>query len=303
MLAVTAAAPFDSGDHWFELKWDGIRCIAFVERGRTRLQSRNLKDITGRYPAFSMLGERLREGHSRAVLDGELIGFHAGRPSFQAALRAGGARLLVCFDLLYLDGEDLTGLPLTGRRELLEDAVAAEGELLLSGPVAGAGGKSFFHKAAEQGLEGVIGKRLESRYHPGVRSREWLKIVARKTIDCLVCGLTAGAVPVKWQGRAIGFGSLVVGLPDGDGLRYLGNVGTGWDSRRLAEVLARLRPRDSAPFARGLGPPGRIARATCWVEPEQVAEIAYREVTPDGVLRHPSFLRLRPDREPAPGGG
>ncbi len=295
MLAATAPAPFDSDEHWFEVKWDGIRCIAFLERGSARLQSRNLRDISARYPALGGLGRRLREPHSRAVLDGELIGFHAGQPSFQAALRAGGASLLVTFDLLYLDGEDLTALPLTARREKLAETVAAEGELLLSTPVAGSG-KSLYAAAARQGMEGVIAKRLAGPYHPGVRSREWLKVVVRKTMDCVICGLTSGAVPVRWQGRAIGFGSLVAGLPDGGGWRYLGNVGTGWDSKRLAEILAALRPSDATPFARGLGPPGRIARATYWVEPEQVAEIAYREITPDGILRHASYVRLRPDR-------
>lgn len=303
MLAVTASGPFDSDEHWFEVKWDGIRCIAFLEKGRTRLQSRNLRDITERYPFFAGLGGRLR-GHRQAVLDGELIGFQAGRPSFQAALRVDGARLLVAFDLLFLDGEDLTGMPLTQRRELLDAAVTAEGELLLSTPVTGSG-KRFFSAASEQGMEGVIAKRLESRYLPGVRSREWQKVVVRKTLDCVICGLTAGAVPVTWQGVTFGFGSLVVGLPaeDGEGWRYLGNVGTGWDARRLDDLLSQLRPRDSSPFPRGKGPPGRIARATRWVQPEQVAEIAYREITPDGILRHPSYLRLRPDRSPAPGGG
>jgi bifunctional non-homologous end joining protein LigD len=160
----------------------------------------------------------------------------------------------------------------------------------------------------EQGLEGVVAKRLGSAYRPGARSRDWLKTAHRRILDCVICGLTAGAVPVSAAGQAFSFGSLVLGCwteaggrgpePSAGGLAYLGNVGTGWDQAGLGRLLAQVRPRASSPFAPGRGPPRRVARETLWLEPLLVAEVAYREVTPDGVLRHPSFIGLREDKAP-----
>jgi bifunctional non-homologous end joining protein LigD len=309
MLAVEAPAPFDSPDFWYEAKWDGLRCIAYVEPERVRLQSRNLRDLTGRYPAFSRLG-RLFCGRQQAVLDGELLGFADGRPSFQAALRAGGATLLVAFDLLHLDGRDMLAEPLEARRRFLAQAFEARDELLIPSPLEGQG-VELYRAAREHGLEGVMAKRLGSRYLPGVRSRDWQKFVVRRSMECVILGVTAGSVPATLGGRPFAFGSLLVGAPaagpDGAGGRwaYLGNVGTGWDSRTLASVLGQLRVTVKSPWPRGVaglppGPPPRISRATVWVEPQLVAEIAYREVTRDGVLRHPSFLRLRHDLRDGP---
>lgn len=298
MLAVAAGGPFDSEDHWFEVKWDGIRCLAFIDKDGLRLQSRNLKDITARYPAMSGLGRQFR-GRSRAILDGELIGFENGRPSFHAAVRTGGATVFVAFDIIHLDGEDLVTTPLEDRRKALVTAFRCEDELVCVPPVK-ATGKSFYAAAVARGMEGVVAKRVGSRYRPGIRSRDWLKIAHRRNLDCIVCGMTAGSVPVVAWGKGFAFGSFVLGCPreDHSGLVYAGNVGTGWDARGLQELVAMLKPSGRTPFGRGQGPPRRIARATVWVVPETVVEVAYREVTPDGVLRHPSLLRVRSDLGP-----
>ncbi|MDP2871435.1 MAG: hypothetical protein Q8P31_02730, partial [Bacillota bacterium] len=255
-------------------------------------------DITARYPGMTAVGRHLR-GHHRAVLDGELLGFRGGRPSFQATIRAGGAAVLMAFDLLHLGGEDLVHLPMEDRRAAMEKAFVFDDELICAAPVLGRG-RAYYSAAVGQGLEGVVAKRLGSPYRPGARTRDWLKIAHRRTLDCVVCGLTAGAVPARVGGRQFGFGSFVLGLhvPDQGGYAYVGNVGTGWDASGLSSLLALVRPQGEPSFAPGAGPPRRIARASVWVSPDVVVEIAYREITPDGVLRHPSLLRTRPDRSP-----
>jgi bifunctional non-homologous end joining protein LigD len=144
-----------------------------------------------------------------------------------------------------------------------------------------------------------VAKRLGTPYRPGIRSRDWLKIAHRRSADCVICGLTEGAVPVAMGLSVVRFGSFALGVYDGEGqLTYAGNVGTGWDSRSLRELVGLLRSCSEPPFRKGFGPPRRIARATTWVRPEVVVEIAYRELTPEGLLRHPSLLRVRSDREP-----
>lgn len=295
MLASRITEAFDSPDHWFEIKWDGIRCLAFVETGSVRLQSRNLLDITPRYPSATGLARHLR-GHTRAVIDGELIGFRAGRPSFQATVRSGGAVALMAFDLLHLDGEDMVSRPLEERLSVLKRAFVFESELIHADPVAGRG-RAYYEAVIGQGLEGIVAKRLGSPYRPGVRSRDWLKIAHRRTMECVICGVTTGAVPARLGDSPFGFGSFVLGvcLPE-TGYAYVGNVGTGWDAAGLAGLLAILKPHPVSPFA--VGPPRRTARASLWVRPDVVVEVAYREVTPDGVLRHPSLLRQRLDKRP-----
>lgn len=298
MLAVEAPGPFDSPEFGFEIKWDGLRCIAFIEPGRTRLQSRGHRDLTSRYPALSGLGALLR-GHHRAVLDGELLGLAGGRPSFQAALRVAGATVLMGFDLLHLDGRDLLDLPLETRQHLLEQAFRFEGGLLRSTRLAGPGTRCYA-AAREQGLEGIMAKRLSSRYRPGVRSPDWQKLVVRRTMACVVLGITAGSVPVPLGGRVLGFGSAAVGVraPGGGAWAYLGNVGSGWDQRTLRSALAGLRPAAEPAWLPGAAPPPDLAARTTWVEPGLEAEVAYRERLPGGALRHPSLVGIRPGSVP-----
>lgn len=308
MLAAAAAGPFDSEHHLFELKWDGYRCLCFLDRDAfpgtgLLLQSRNGRDLTPRFPELWALG---RGPWRRTVLDGELVAVRDGRPDFYALQRRmglPGARgghgpagvCLVAFDLLMDAGEDLTGRPLAERRHRLAERLAGAGvaDVVLA-PAFPHSGYALFEAACRLGFEGVVAKRLDGPYLPGRRSPLWLKIRRRRELDCVIGGVAPGA------GEG-GFGALLVGvyLRPGDRargapLRYLGHVGSGFRSPELRQLLASLRPRPSPPFA---GVPRRYAGAV-WVEPDRVCRVEYQELTPDGHLRHPVFRGLRPDKDP-----
>jgi bifunctional non-homologous end joining protein LigD len=283
-----------------EIKWDGVRAIAYCRPGRLTLQSRNLVDVTRQYPEVRRLSRQL--GAREAVLDGELVAFDAeGRPSFsrlqqrihQTSETAVRNRMkeypvtYVIFDLLYLDGWDLMAEPYRRRRELLE-------ELALAGPswqtpaYSTGHAKELLVAGGEQGLEGLVVKRLDSAYSPGKRSGEWLKV---KNVDRqeFVIG---GWVPGKGR-RKGSLGSLLIGYYDGEELRYAGKVGTGFSERSLADLAERLKPleRRSSPFAGG-----NVDKDARFVEPRLVAEVEFRELTGDGMVRHGSFKGLREDK-------
>lgn len=302
MMAGTAPAPFDSPDHWFELKWDGVRVLAFCEAGRTRLYSRTGREVTSLYPEAAGLHARLSVAD--AVVDGEIVALDGGIPSFQkiqrrlGLTRPGDVRRMaaevpvsvVCFDLVVAGGEWIGALPLEERHRRLEDALAPGGPVTLSTPVLHAG-VAFFHAAEERGLEGIVAKRLSSPYVPGRRTRDWLKVKTSKHLDCVVGGWSPGE-----GSRRGSFGSLLVGLHDAEGhLRYVGSVGTGFDERTLDALAAGLEALETSvcPFAERPPVPG--AR---WVRPELVCVVEYREMTDARRLRAPSFKGLRTDKQP-----
>ncbi|MFZ5768379.1 MAG: non-homologous end-joining DNA ligase [Bacillota bacterium] len=289
MLAYAAPAPFDSPRHLFEPKWDGYRCLAFVDGGVTRLQSRNLRDITGEFPGLEGLHRYLKA--RQAVVDGEITAWEQGRPSFSALQARTGRLVFVAFDLLELEGRELMDRPLAERREVLERVVQEEtagGDLALS-PVVPERGRELFAKAARLGLEGVVGKERDSPYLPGQRSRYWLKVKVRRTADCVIVGyrLAPGG----------GLGSLVLAVPGAGEWQVVGHVGTGWDQRTGAHILSLLHP--GSPPARV---PRGFRRGVAWVEPQVVCSVSYLEVPRDGMLRHTSFLGLRPDLSPREAG-
>ena len=284
MLAGLAEAPFDSENHLFEPKWDGYRCLAFLSRGATVLQSRNLRLITSEFPELAGLHELVDAGD--AVLDGEITAWEGGRPSFSALQSRRGKLIYVVFDLLRLEGRELLSCPLEERRRLLRSCLPAEREdpLILSPAVPGRG-KELFAAAARLGLEGTVGKELDSDYRPGQRSRSWLKVKVRRTADCVIVGYRLA------PGGSLG--SLIVAVPGEEGWVVVGHVGTGWSEHTGADILRRLRP--------GVPPPRvlpEFRRDVVWVVPELVCSVTYLEVTPDGRLRHPSFVGLRPDLRP-----
>jgi bifunctional non-homologous end joining protein LigD len=305
MMARTATLPRDDSDWAFEVKWDGVRAICHSEPGRMRLHSRNLLDITPRYPEIGRLNRAL--SHHRAVLDGEIVALDAeGKPSFgalQRRMHVGSESTVrrlakdtpvtyVIFDLLWLDGRSLMELPYTERRERLAelDLGAGGGRWQVPDYVVGHG-ERLLAATAEQGLEGVIAKRLDSTYEPGRRTPSWLKIKNVERQEVVIGGWVPG--DGKRRDR---IGALLVGVRDDDGaLRHIGRVGTGFTEAELDRLAAKLRPleRDESPFAPG-GP--KIPRDAVFAEPELVAEVEFREWTDGGQLRAPSYKGLRDDK-------
>lgn len=304
MLARPAhAIPSDEAKWSFEVKWDGIRAIAYTRPGRLRLESRSLREVTDSYP--EVRGLLCDLGMHEAVLDGELVAFDKdGRPSFErlqrrmhpssaAAVRRLAASIPVVyaiFDLLYLDGRILIDAPYEERRELLES-------LRLSGPAwrvpaAYRGeGRRLLEATARQGLEGVIAKRLGSRYEPGRRSGSWLKIKHTLRQELVIGGWLPGE---GWRTDRIG--ALLMGHRQDGTLVYAGRVGTGFAEATLDELAVRLAPlrRSSSPFGRG----PKLPRNVQFVEPRLLAEVEFCEWTEDGVMRAPAFKGLR-DEGPA----
>ncbi|HET8980413.1 MAG TPA: DNA ligase D [Solirubrobacteraceae bacterium] len=285
----------------FEVKWDGVRAIAYIKPGRLRLESRNLNEITDAYP--EVRGILLDVGMRELVLDGEIVAFgEDGRPSFERLQRRmhvtapSAIRRLsqstpvvyAIFDLLYLDGHSLMALPYEQRRARLE-------ALELGGPAwrvpaAHPGRGQALRAATEaQGLEGIVAKRLDSRYEPGRRNSAWLKIKNTQRQELIVCGWIPG------EGRRTDrIGALLMGYMDDGSLRYAGRVGTGFTERTLTDLARRLAPlrRPDNPF--DIAP--KLPRNAVFVEPEVVAEIEFREWTGEGVMRAPSYKGLREDR-------
>jgi len=292
MLA-TASETLPQGEGWvFEPKWDGFRAIVTVSGGEVTLTSRNGNDLTERFKEVAR-SARLGIRSADAVLDGEICALdERGRSRFSLLQEGGGTLVLVVFDLLELDSEPLIELPLAERRKRLARLIdASAGNVLLS-PQFG-DGEALLAAANEQGLEGVVAKRADSRYQPGRRGTEWRKVKVRGRQEVVIAGYTKG------QGRRTGgFGALVVGVNEAGGLRWAGNVGTGFTDAELDRLLALLKPleRAESPFAETPRMP-RVRRSdVVWVEPRLVAEVEFAEWTRENRLRAPVYLGLREDK-------
>lgn len=293
---------------WTEIKWDGIRAIGTWADGRMLLHARSGTDITARYPELTADGAPFLPV-SDAVVDGEIVAFDAhGRPSFsllQNRMHLTRAReierevvrtpiVFMLFDLLRLDGHDLTAMPLEQRRTLLLDV--AEGlDAPVQIPPVFDDVDAALAASREFGLEGVVVKDPASRYRPGTRSPAWLKLKHTRTQEAVIVGIRPGK-----GDRASTLGSLLLAVPDSVGgpLRYVGRVGTGFTERSLRDLLARLEPLrvDAAPLD---SVPQVDASDALWVRPELVGEVEFANWTPDGVLRHSRWRGLRPDKAPA----
>jgi len=319
MLARAGALPADPSGWAFEVKWDGVRAVAFCAPGRVRLQARSLADITAQYPEVQRIDRAL--GHRRAVLDGEVVAFDEnGLPSFERLQRrmhvtseAAVRRRVrdvpatyVAFDLLWLDGHALTDRPYAERR-------AALFELGLEGPAwrtpeAWDEGAALLEASGAQGLEGIVAKRLDCPYEPGRRASGWIKVKHRPTTEVVV----GGWVPGEGRRRER-IGALLVGVREKGAvgeLRYAGRVGSGFTEDELDRLAALLAPleREHSPFAAPAGARGRGAsrgaappREAVFVEPRHVAEVEYAEWTREGILRAPSYKGLR-DAHDSPSG-
>lgn len=284
-----------AGDEWLhEMKFDGYRILARVERGAARLLSRNAKDWTAHFPAVAKAVARLPA--ERAMLDGEVaVLLPDGTTSFQALqnLLTGemsGQLVYMVFDLLHLDGRDLTGTRLEDRKAVLEALLATAGPaadpLRFSRHVVGSGPK-FLEQACRLGLEGAVAKRRDAPYR-SARSTDWQKIKCIKRQEVVIGGYTDP------DGSRVGIGALLAGVYEGRKLVYAGKVGTGFTERSLRDLHRRVERLavSHCPFA---VPPTGVGRAH-WVRPELVAEVAFGQWTNDGKMRHPSFQGLREDK-------
>jgi bifunctional non-homologous end joining protein LigD len=308
MLATPVDEAFDGKDWLFEIKWDGYRAVAFIENGKTRLVSRNQNELTARYPELKDLAKSVKA--KTAILDGEVVALdEQGRPSFslmqqRTGFRPGGKRgvsradvpvLYYAFDLLYLDGQDYRRVPLEQRKNKLASILKLGDHLRYSDHYAEQG-KDLFEIARQKGLEGILAKRRDSLYQEQ-RSRDWLKIKIRHTLDAVIGGYTPP------EGSRSHFGSIVLGLYDTQGrLIHVGQAGSGFNQKSLAEIWKMLQKLETKqnPFY------GEVdaLRKTFWVKPQLVAEIEYSEWTEGTTygtgpkLRAPVFLGLRDDKEP-----
>ncbi|MFD6068169.1 MULTISPECIES: non-homologous end-joining DNA ligase [Amycolatopsis] len=302
MLATDGDLP--TGGWGYEYKWDGYRCCLRVARdGDTRLTSRRGLDITATYPDVTAEALNGRE----AVLDGEIVVLDdQGRPSFPMLqtrhLRTPDESLLerspvhfFAFDVLFLDGDALLDEPYEARREVLT-SLGVGGRIAV--PPAYTDGDispdQLLEVVRQHGLEGLIAKKLDSRYHPGKRTRHWIKRALWLTREVVIGGWRPG------DGRRSGtLGALLLGAYDESGdLRYIGDVGTGFSDKVLEDLHARLTPleRKKSPFTSEV--PRDRARRVRWVEPELVGEVVHRNWTPDGRLRHTTWRGLRADKTP-----
>ncbi len=301
MLASLVDKPFDEEGWLYEIKWDGYRAMAFMNNGKVNLKSRNDKSFDEKfYPVFNAL----KKWGINAIVDGEIAVLDEKGISNFGALQnwrseADGELYFYVFDIVWLDGKDLSNLPLKERRTVLESVVPQNGLIRLSTAFEESG-IEFFEAAKKTGLEGIIAKKAGSIYQPGKRSKEWLKIKANKRQEMVIGGYTRNDDTSKL------FSALLVGVYEKGKLRYTGKVGTGFNDKMQLEMLATFKkyivkkpPFNETP---DINKPSRFrpnpphATAT-WLKPELICEVSFTEMTSDGIMRHPSFEGMRIDKK------
>ena len=307
MLAIVGRPPGKGLDSWaIEMKWDGVRALAFCENGQARMVSRTGKDISRTYPELAGLAHAI--GHKQALLDGEIIAFGSGgQPDFEAlqprmhvssaaqAERLAGTTPVtyLVFDILQLDGRPLLALPYSERRQILQPLIPNDPAWLIPPHFPGSDLDAVLAASASSGLEGVVAKRLDSRYDPGARSANWLKTKNHLRQEVVVAGWKPGKGNREGQ-----IGSLLVGVHESGKLVYCGHVGTGFTDKTLRMLGSRLRPlrRPDSPFE---GPvPPEYARPAVWAEPRLVVEVSFERWTRAGRMRAPAYRGLRDDKDP-----
>jgi DNA ligase D len=301
MQATLAAAPFRGDDWLFEIKWDGYRVQAHVRGGRSELRSRRGNDAGGWFPRFR--GPAPWMDAAEAIVDGEVVALDdEGRPDFGLlGERLGDPQapvVYLAFDLLHLDGWSLLDVPLEARKRLLQAYLRPDARVRFAAHVA-TEGIAYFGAAAAQGLEGIVAKRRRSRYEPGRRSQDWRKLKVRPEQELVVGGWTPG------EGSAGELGALVVGVYDGDALRFAGKVGSGFDGRTRRDLLARLVPMasDEPPFDPPPAPDhrgrwGGDLAGVRWTRPELVIRATLGGWSRDASVRQAAYKGIDADRDP-----
>ncbi|MDY0904283.1 DNA ligase D [Pedobacter sp. CFBP9032] len=302
MLATLVDEPFDDDAWQYEVKWDGYRALAFINKGNVDLLSRNNKSFNDKfYPIYDLLSE----WKINAVLDGEILVLNDKGISQFGALQnwrseADGELVFYVFDLLWYDGKNMMELPLYQRQAILNEILPSDDDRVRLGKVFKTSGIDFFAAAEKMGLEGIIAKKINSTYVPDRRSKDWLKIKISKRQEVVIAGFT------KNEDTSKAFSSLLLGVYEKGKLQYVGKVGTGFSDqlqktmiKQFESLIISKSPFDELP---DVNKPSRFrpnppkAKAT-WLKPELVCEVAFTEVTEDGVFRHPSFKGMREDKK------
>ncbi len=299
MLAISSR-PFDSDKHIFEIKWDGTRCIAFIDRYGIRLQNRRLMDISYRYPEFKDFKGAIEGGS--AVLDGEIVILYKGRPDFERLQQREqiGDRFrikllsetmpatYIVFDILYLRDKSLMALPLINRKRILSENIVPSENIIISAYYEK--GLELYNLALKKGFEGIMAKDKESPYLQGKRSPYWLKIKRSNDIDAVICGIMEG------KAETIPVGSLILGLYRKGKLVHIGQVGTGFNEKQIQQLLkiAERLHTSKTPFREIPS----LKREVQWLRPEIVARVRFLEWTKDKKLRSPVFVNFRFDKSP-----
>jgi len=301
MKATLVDEPFDDADWLYEVKWDGYRALAFLDNKEVELISRNNIPFEKYYP----LNKLLKSWGLNAVLDGEILVLNDKGISDFGALQnwrseADGNLVYYVFDILWYDGKNLMDLPLIQRQAILKDVLPTNDDRIRQSKVFTGSGTEFFQAAEKIGLEGIIAKKASSVYTSDLRSREWLKIKAHKRQEVIIAGFTKNA------GTSKAFSALALGVYDGKVLKYVGKVGTGFTEKMQKEMMAQFKPliTDKSPF--DVEPdvdkpsrfrPQRLGAKPTWLKPELVGEVAFAEVTSEGIFRQASFKGMRVDKK------
>jgi bifunctional non-homologous end joining protein LigD len=302
MLATLVDAPFDDDEWQYEVKWDGYRALAFVNKGKVDLLSRNNKGFNDKfYPIY----EILQEWKINAVIDGEILVINDKGISNFGQLQnwrseADGELVFYVFDILWYEGKDLKELPLSERQAILAEVLPTDDDRIRLSKVFQTSGIDFYRAAEKMGLEGIMAKKVSSTYSANYRSKEWLKVKINKRQEVIIAGFTRN------EGTSKQFSSLLLGVYNGKELQYVGKVGTGFSDKLQKEMMEKFEPliRKTSPFSEipDVNKPSRFrpnppkAKAT-WLKPELVCEVSFTEVTSDGVFRHPSFEAMREDKK------
>lgn len=302
MLATLVDEPFDDPDWSYEVKWDGYRTVAYIQKGEVNLSSRNNKSFSEKYYPITAA---LEKWNQNSVLDGEIVVIGKdGKADFSALQNwrseADGNLVYYVFDLLWFDGKNTMDLPLAERQEILKSILPTDNDRIHNSEAFITNGIEFFETAKEMKLEGIMAKRKSSTYSPGNRSRDWLKVKANLRQEVVIGGYT------KNEDSPKPFSSLLLGVYENGNLRYVGKVGTGFSVKKQKEMMALFKPlvTPKSPFttvpdvnqASRFRPDPPKAQAT-WLTPSLVCEVSFAEITEDGVFRHPSFKGMRTDKK------
>ncbi len=302
MLATLVDEPFDDPDWIYEIKWDGYRALAFLNGKDVEISSRNTKSFNDKfYPVL----DALKALNLKAVIDGEIVVLNDKGVSNFSALQnwrseADGHLVFYVFDILWHEGKDLTHLPLYRRQEILQDVLPDGGDMIRLSKPFKTSGTEFFAAAEKANLEGIMAKKADSTYSPGLRSKEWLKVKVHKRQEVIIGGYTKNA------GTSKAFSALLLGVYENGLFKYVGKVGTGFSDKLQKQMMESFKSKviDRSPFETepDYNKPSRFrpnppkANAT-WLKPELVCEVSFSEVTEDGVFRHPSFKGMREDKK------